>query len=440
MPHRKIESKAVAVPASRLSRLARLGGLASRVAGNMAAEGALQLARGQRPSVSGLLLTPANALKVADQLAQMRGAAMKMGQLISMDAGDVLPPDLAQILSRLRADAHPMPGPQLKKVLTDAWGPDWLHRFRRFDVRPLAAASIGQVHRALTQDGRDLAIKVQYPGVRRSIDADVDNVAALLRVSGLVPKALDLAPMLAEAKRQLHEEADYDREGRYLARFGALLADHPQFRVPELHSDLTTGTVLAMSFVEGQPVDDLTDAPQAERNRVITLLIDLLFRELFEFRLMQTDPNFANYRYTATTGQVVLLDFGATRALPADLVQHYRRLLRAGMADDRTAIRTAAREIGFLAENTPAGLEQAMLEMFAMALEPLRRNGPFDFGGSDLAIRLRDASMALAGDRAQFTVPPVDTLFLHRKFGGIFLLASRLRAQVDLRAVIAPYL
>ncbi|MDP2087017.1 MAG: AarF/ABC1/UbiB kinase family protein [Gemmobacter sp.] len=440
MPPDRPDPKTVAVPASRLSRLAHLGGLASRIAGTVAAGGAAQLARGQHPRLADLLLTPANARRVADQLAQMRGAAMKMGQLLSMDGGEMLPPELTQILARLRADADPMPGAQVKQVLTAAWGADWLHRFQRFDVRPLAAASIGQVHRAITRDGRDLAIKVQYPGVRRSIDSDVDNVAALLRLSGLVPRGLDLGPMLAEAKRQLHDEADYAREGRNLARFGTLLADRPAFVVPALHADLTTQGVLAMSFVEGGPVEDLTNAPQAERNRVMAQLIDLMFRELFEFHLMQTDPNFANYRYASATGRVILLDFGATRVLPADLVARYRDLLRAGLSGDRGRMRDAAIRMGFLGGDAPARMEHGMLAMFDMAMGPLRQGGVFDFGASDLAVRLRDAGLALAEDRAHVVIPPMDTLFVQRKFGGIFLLANRLKAQVDLRALIAPHL
>jgi predicted unusual protein kinase regulating ubiquinone biosynthesis (AarF/ABC1/UbiB family) len=440
MPHRKIESKALAVPSSRLSRLARLGGLASSIAGNVAVGAARQLASGQPPRIDELLLTPANAMMVADKLARMRGAAMKVGQLISMDAGDMLPPELAQILGRLRSEAHHMPMFQLRRVLTEAWGPGWQQRFAEFDARPVAAASIGQVHRVRTRDGRDLAIKVQYPGVRRSIDSDVDNVASLMRVAGLVPRGVTIAPMIAEAKRQLHEEADYEREGRCLSQFGALLADRPEFRVPELHGDLTTKNVLAMSFVEGSPVDGLATAPQAERDRVMTLLIGLLFRELFEFRLMQTDPNFANYRYAPATGQLLLLDFGATRAFPEAFAELYRRLLRAGLADDRPGIRAAAREIGFLAGNTPARLEDAMLEMVEMSLRPMRQDAPFDFGASDLAMRMRDAGMAMAEDREHFRIPPMDTLFLQRKFGGIYMLATRMRARVDLRAAVAPHL
>jgi len=440
MSDRRFESKPLAVPSSRLSRLSRLGGLASAIAGNVAADAARKFARGERPRLEDLLLTPANARKLADELARMRGAAMKVGQLISMDAGDMLPPELAEILSRLRAEAHHMPWVQLRRVLTAAWGADWRQQFADFDTHPIAAASIGQVHRARTHDGRDLAIKVQYPGVRASIDSDVDNVATLIRIAGLVPKSVDIAPMLAEAKRQLHEEADYECEGRRLAEFGALLADRPEFRAPALHPDLTQKNVLAMDYVESSPIDDLVSAPQAERDRVMTLLIGLLFRELFEFRLMQTDPNFANYRYAPETGQIVLLDFGATRAFPEDFVALYRRLLGAGMARDRDGLRDAARQIGFLAPDAPAGLERAMLDLFDLSIEPLRQDAPFDFGASDLALRLRDGGMALAAHRDAFVIPPMDTLFLQRKFGGIYLLATRLRARVALRALIAPHL
>lgn len=440
MPHRPFERKPLAVPSSRLSRLTRLGGLASSIAGNVAAEAARQIARGQRPRIEDLLLTPANAMKVADKLARMRGAAMKVGQLISMDAGDMLPRELAEILGRLRSEAHYMPAVQLRHVLAHAWGPDWQNRFLQFDTHPIAAASIGQVHRAKTRDGRDLAIKVQYPGVRRSIDSDVDNVAGLLRMAGLVPKGVSIGPMLAEAKRQLHEEADYEREGRCLSQFGALLADRPEFRVPELHPDLTTPNVLAMSYVEGRAVDTVAFSPQAERDRVMTLLIGLLFRELFEFRLMQTDPNFANYRHSPATGQVILLDFGATRAFSDEFAALYRRLLRAGLDNDRVRIRAAALEIGFLAGDTPARLEQAMLDMFDMSLQPLRHNGIFDFGASDLAIRMREAGMAMAEDHTHFRIPPMDTLYLQRKFGGIYMLATRLRARVNLRDLIELHL
>ena len=176
-----------AVPSGRLSRLMRVGQMATGVAGNVLLAGAREIMRGNRPKIGDLLLTPANAQKITRQLAQMRGAAMKLGQLISMDSGDLLPPEIAAILARLRSDAQSMPQRQLLAVLSANWGAKWQQRCVSFSMTPIAAASIGQVHRAMTLDGQDLAIKIQYPGVAKSISSDVNNVAALLRLSGLLP-------------------------------------------------------------------------------------------------------------------------------------------------------------------------------------------------------------------------------------------------------------
>ena len=427
-----------AVPSSRLGRLARLGQMATGVAGNMLMAGARQLAQGKRPNLSDLLLTPANALKITQQLAQMRGAAMKLGQLISMDAGDLLPPEMATILARLRSDAHAMPQRQVQAVLSANWGAKWQQRFEQFSFTPIAAASIGQVHRAKTLDGRDLAIKIQYPGVRKSISSDVNNVASLLRISGLLPKTLDIAPLLAEAKRQLREEADYQAEGAYLQRFAELLADAPEFVVPALHADLTTKNVLAMSFVGGVPVESMVNAPQGERDRMVSLLVGLLFRELFEFGLMQTDPNFANYRYDPQSKQLILLDFGATRTFAPVFGQAYKQLIAAAMAGDRDAMRQAAIAIGYFDARTHAKHQTAVLDMMDMALEPLRHHGDFDFGATDMVQRLREVGMALGLDRDFWHIPPIDTLFLHRKLGGLYLLAARLKARVNVRQLVQP--
>lgn len=436
-------ARSAAVPGGRLSRLARLGSLATGVAGGMLAEGARQLAAGKRPKVSELVLTPANARRVAEQLAQLRGAAMKVGQLMSMDAGSLLPPELADILARLREDARTMPMSQVVEVLETHWGKGWEQGFERFSFTPCAAASIGQVHRARTRDGQELAIKLQYPGVRRSIDSDVDNVATLLRVSGLLPKSLDLGPLLAEAKRQLHEEADYRREAENLHRFGALLADAEDFVLPRAVDALTRSDILAMSWVEGVAVEALADpqaADQALRDRVASLLIGLLFRELFEFRLIQTDPNFANYRFDAASGRLVLLDFGATRPYAEPVVAAYRRLMTGAVHGDRAAMGEAAQAIGYFQGQIHAAQRDAVIDLFATACEPLRHPGAYDFGASDLPLRLRDAGLKLSMERDFWHTPPADALFLHRKLGGLYLLAARLRARVEVARLAAPWL
>ena len=436
--HRRTAS--LAVPGNRWSRLARLGGLASGVAGGMLAEGVRQFAQGKRPSVGDLLLTPANAHRIADQLAQLRGAAMKVGQLLSMDAGDLLPPELAIILARLRSDAHPMPMSQLVVVLNTHWGEGWDRHFERFSFTPLAAASIGQVHAARTKDGRHLAIKVQYPGVRQSIDSDVDNVATLLRISGLLPKNLDLKPLLADAKAQLHSEADYLSEGTWLSHYGELLADAPDFTLPTLHADLSTSNILAMSHVGGEPIESVINLPQAERDRVATLLFTLLFREIFEFKLIQTDPNFANYRYDKASRQLILLDFGATRAYPSATVDAYKQLILGGMTEDRAAMNRAALAIGYFQAEIQEHQRQTVLDIFSLACEPLRQAGPYDFGQSSLATRIRDTGMILGRDRDFWHTPPAAALFLHRKLGGLYLLAAKLKARVDVGLLAARFI
>ncbi len=207
----------------------------------------------------------------------------------------MLPPEFAQALAVPRSRAAPMPAQQLHRAPGREQGAGWQRPFAEFDEEPIAAASIGQVHRVIAADRRDLALKIQYPGVARSIASDVDNVAALLRLLNLLLVNLDVDGLAAEAKRQLTQEADYLKEATFLEHYSGLVADEPALLVPDVHRDLTTPHVMAMDFVEGEPLDALTAAPQGRRNAVGALLERLLFRELFEFRVMQTDPNFANH-------------------------------------------------------------------------------------------------------------------------------------------------
>lgn len=431
--------KGAAVPTGRAARLFRFGGIASGIAGKVAAGGLRALAIGKRPDLGQLLLTPANTRHLTDGLSHLRGAALKLGQMLSMDTGLVLPGELTAILARMRDDARHMPPKQLQTTLNAEWGTGWYSRFARFDVRPFAAASIGQVHRAVTHDGQDLAIKVQYPGVRGSIDSDVDNVATLLRVPGLMPLGMDISPLLAEAKRQLHAEADYLAEARHLVRFAALLDGSDVFAVPTLHEGLCTPQVLAMSYMDSAPLDSLVDAPQALRDRVATALIDLVLRELFQFGAMQTDPNLANYRYDPKTGRIVLLDFGAVQPIAPELAADFRLLGRVALEGGEAETRAAMLRIGYFGPTTAPHHQDLIQSMFNTAMGPLRQDTPHDFGRSDLMETLRDMGMAIGNDRDLAHVPPAATLFLHRKIGGMYLMAAKLRARVALRPMVEAY-
>lgn len=424
------------VPASRLGRLTQIGRLAGGVAGGALVEGARALSRGRRPAVSELLLTPTNAARLANRLAEMRGAAMKLGQLVSMESDELVPPVLSEALARLREQAYRMPLGQVAQVLETAWGSGWQAGFRRFSFAPLAAASIGQVHRAELKAGPVLAVKLQYPGVRRSIDSDVDMVATLLRLLDPQPGALDLDALLAEAKTQLHAEADYLQEAALLRRFRAHLAGDPRFEVPEVFDELTTAEVLAMGFLDGIPLEHLTDAESRLRNRVGTDLLDLGLREVLDWGLVQSDPNLANYRWQADHKRIQLLDFGATRDFQPRLRRPFADLLRAGTDGDETDLARAAAAVGYLDESDPPAYRQTMLRMLHAATEPARFDGDFPFGGSDLARRVSEMAIRLRVEERFARLPPPEILFIHRKLGGLYLILSRLRARVPVRRLL----
>ncbi|MEE3223974.1 ABC1 kinase family protein [Alteromonas macleodii] len=436
-----------AVPTSRLSRIGRLGSLAGRIAGNVVSQGAGQLLKGEKPALSSLLLTPKNISNIADQLASMRGAAMKLGQLISMDAGDFLPEELAVILGRLRDDADPMPKDQLIATLNQSWGEKWQDDLLYFSFAPIAAASIGQVHKVITMDGRMLAVKVQYPGVKKSIDSDVDNVATLIKLTGLVPKSLDINPLLQEAKAQLHQEADYVREADMLNRYRALVEStdilckgNKAFVIPQTFAPLTTSTVLAMDFIEAQDLDALINEPQDVRDAVMTALMTLFFNEIFHFKLLQSDPNLANYQFKPNTKEIVLLDFGATRDVPDAISAQYQALLNSAAANDRAMMQQAAFRIGLIDESHSQTQVDAVINIGMEACEAIRCEGAYDFGQSDLIARLHEKGMALTMEHNFWHTPPVDALFIHRKLGGLFLLAKRLKAKVDMRKAAGTWL
>ncbi|MBN2865723.1 MAG: AarF/ABC1/UbiB kinase family protein [Thiotrichales bacterium] len=429
MQSREIESKKM--PKGRLNRFSKFTGLVSSVAGNMLLEGSKQLAKGQRPNTKDLLLTPGNAKRFADHLAQMRGAAMKVGQLLSMDAGDLLPEELTTILSKLRSEGKSMPLNQLVGVLESDWGDDWQDQFAQFSFYPIAAASIGQVHEAHTQDGRHLALKIQYPGIKTTIDSDVDNLSSLLKLSGLIPKTVDLKPILLEAKLQLHAEADYQYESDCLNLYKTHLNNDPRFLIPSVHSELTSENILAMDFVEGVPIESRVHAAQDERNAIMQALFELLFKEMFEFKLVQTDPNFANYQFNPKTHQVVLLDFGATRHYSEQISEGYLKLIRGAIAHNPQEIEAAATQIGFFSASILPQQKAAVIELFQQACEPIQFKGEFDFGTSDLPARIKDKGMALSMELDYWHTPPADALFFHRKLGGLYLLAAKLKARVN---------
>ena len=208
-----------------------------------------------------------------------------------------MPEPIKQALEKARAEANIMPKSQLKKILRKEYGENWKEKFSQFDENPFAAASIGQVHYALSNTGERMAIKIQYPGVAQSIDSDLNNLKNLFNLFKIFPKGLYIDDLIKNLGNELRMECNYIEEAQKQMDFKQMFGNDPFFFVPEVKKEFCTDLILASQFVDGDNVDELDDFPQETRDKIGGKILELCLRELFEFNYMQTDPNPANFFY-----------------------------------------------------------------------------------------------------------------------------------------------
>jgi predicted unusual protein kinase regulating ubiquinone biosynthesis (AarF/ABC1/UbiB family) len=405
----------------------------------MAAGGVMEKARrlGQKAGeeLPHVLLTKKNAEVLAARLARLRGAAMKVGQMLSLEGDNMLPPEFARALEILRSSAHQMPRDQVVSVLKSELGESFLDRFGSFDFEPIAAASIGQVHAATMKDGRPIVLKIQYPGVAESIESDVDNLRSLLQLARLLPGELDVNALTTEVKEELHREVDYTRELEQLLLYRKQLGARPGLFVPNAYPELSTRRVLAMDRAPGVELLKYAEtADQTWRDDLGKQLLRLMLIELFETNLMQTDPNPANYLYDGEQRELVLLDFGAAREVPTRISRVYGRAFRGLAERDRDTLIEVLRDL----DSCPSAGSPARDLILDLALEAAEAfaPGPYDFGKTDLSERLSARGRMLSKYQRDLKSPPPEYIFFQRKLGGTFLLCRQLRARVDCRALL----
>uniref|UniRef100_A0A915JYD6 ABC1 atypical kinase-like domain-containing protein n=1 Tax=Romanomermis culicivorax TaxID=13658 RepID=A0A915JYD6_ROMCU len=341
------------VPSSRVARLANYGGLAFGLGVGAIAEVVKRQLGVSNNNGTGLLdqspfLTKENAERIVNTLCKVRGAALKLGQMISIQDNALISPELQQIFERVRYGADFMPIKQLHSVLERELGPDWREKFQIFEEKPLAAASIGQVHRAVTKDGREVALKVQYPGVAESIESDINNLTGVLTYSNLLPKGLYLESMITVAREELALECDYLNEAKSSKKFKQLIAPYNDYYVPFVVDELTTKHLFASELIFGLPLDKCENLDQETRNWIGERILRLCLKELFVFKFMQTDPNWSNFFYDAKNKKIILLDFGACRQFGQKFTDQYLTIIKAAADKDKRKIVEYSRKIGFL--------------------------------------------------------------------------------------------
>jgi aarF domain-containing kinase len=333
-----------------------------------------------------------------------------------------------------------MPASQREKVLVKNLGSEWKELFSKFEEKPFAAASIGQVHRAtLKSNGKDVAVKVQYPGVRSSIDSDLNNLSLLLTASQLLPKGLYLDKTIANARTELGWECDYEREAKACIRFkDELLGDEKDtFLVPKVYTEASGMDVLTAEFMHGTAVTKIPDLQQHERDWIGTQILRLCLRELMEWRFMQTDPNWTNFLYNRSTKKIELLDFGASRDFPAKFVEPYVALLIAASKGDRDSCQKYSIELGYLTGREGPEMLKAHVDSILTLAEPFLENAPevYDFEDQTITDRVRSNIGLMLRERQ--APPPEETYSLHRKLSGAFLLCARLKSKVPAREMFA---
>ena len=310
------------------------------------------------------------------QLGALKGSVMKVGQQLSIYGEHFLPPEVNAVLKTLQSQAEPLPWAAVEAVLRREW-PAQAFDELELDQTPLAAASLGQVHRARRRsDGLELAVKVQYPGVDTSVVSDLKLLRRTLQISRLLPTGERYDALMAEVEAMLLREVDYRLELATTERFVELLGDDPRFIIPRPQRAFSTARVLTTTYEPGAALDSAVVAalPQADRNALGYAFLELYMREIWRYGLVQTDPHLGNYRVRlgedGAPPRLVLMDFGATRALTAPFQAAYRQMVHGALMRDADEVLAGARNSGFVRADDPDDIVDLFYTLSLLVTEP----------------------------------------------------------------------
>jgi len=392
---------------------------------------------------------------LADELGKLKGSVVKVGQIMAAYGEHVLSPEVTLALRSMEEKTIAVEWDVMHKALVAELGADVVAQLD-IDSDPVGAASLAQVHRATRKsDGAQLALKIQYPGVLEAIDADLNAVAQLLRLTRLVNVGHGFDEWLEEMRRLLKHEVNYVQEALTMEHFSSRLADDPIIRVPTLYPDFCTPRVLAMSFEQGLPVNapEVAALSQERRNQLGERYLRLFFQELFDWGELQTDPNFGNYRIRSQgeRDELVLLDFGAVMRFDESFLTLFKQMIRGAWNRDREQLLEGAYALQMVREDHPDKVKEDFVTLCMMLVEPLNyevadvpevalgADGKYAWGQSRLPKRAGKFA-AKSAFSLDFSLPPKEFAFISRKMLGVYNVIAELDAQLAPPSWLADYL
>lgn len=402
-------------------------------------------------------LLKGQAAALSNELGELKGSLMKAGQMLSMYGEHFLPPEANEVLKSLQSDSPPLSWEAIEPTLRKYLSAELLAELE-IEKTALASASMGQVHRArIKASGETVVLKIQYPGVDKAIDSDLKALRTLLGTLKLLPKDLDMGPIFEEVRFMLTQETDYEQEARFTEEFHKRLAGDSRFVVPRVYARYSGPRILCTSFERGLRTDDslIQSLTQERRNKLALNFLDLYFKEIFEWGLVQTDPHSGNYRVRIDPqghDQLVLLDFGATRSYSPEFLLSYRRMIKGALFNDKNLFFDSATQLKFVADGDPEELRRLFEEFCLESVEPfiehtdprnsnqqIDAQGQYDWKNTDLPNRLTKKVFQMVR-KFSWRTPPREILFLDRKTGGVFIFLSVLKAKIRGRDLLLKYL
>lgn len=392
---------------------------------------------------------------LASELGKLKGSAMKIGQVLSLYGEQFLPPEINKILKTLQSDSPPVQWSVMEKVIKKQLGEKYFEL--EIDTEPVAAASLGQVYKAIRKsDGTELALKVQYPGVDKAIDSDLDTIRSVLNVAKLIPNGPAFDEALHEVRTMLHHEANYLKEKETIEFYCSALANNPYFKIPKVYEEYTSKRVLCMSFELGFKIDgeEVQSLSQERRNILGINLMELLCKELFELRVVQTDPHFGNYLVEINDHdeRLILLDFGAVRKFPKKFIEPFSRFISSVVHEDDDSIISQALNLGFLKESDSEFAKELFLKLCGDAVigfskkyqsswgeVQIENENAFDWQKTDIVNRFSDKAKD-AVFAFKLRPPPREMIFINRKLMGTYFIVRKLGVKFGPRHLLLHYL